>query len=102
MKADKLREVKDGHDGTWVAHPALVTIALDIFNQHMKEANQISKQRPDVRASEQALLAVSPLDVNLRQSELNHVLNTMQQRIVMDMQLQMAWLPQDTGHLCAP
>ena len=59
VKADKLREVRDGHDGTWVAHPALVTIALDIFNQHMKQANQISKQRPDVRASEQALLAVS-------------------------------------------
>ena len=59
VKADKLREVKDGHDGTWVAHPALVTIALDIFNQHMKTPNQISKQRPDVKASEQALLAVS-------------------------------------------
>ncbi len=59
VKADKLREVKDGHDGTWVAHPALVTIALDIFNEHMKTPNQISKQRPDVKASEQALLAVS-------------------------------------------
>ncbi|KAK9837206.1 hypothetical protein WJX84_001841 [Apatococcus fuscideae] len=57
VKADKLREVKDGHDGTWVAHPALVTIALEIFNEHMKQPNQISKQRPDVQASEQALLA---------------------------------------------
>jgi malate synthase len=38
---DKTREVTDGHDGTWVAHPALVPIALGIFNQHMKTANQI-------------------------------------------------------------
>ena len=91
MKADKLREVKDGHDGTWVAHPALVTIALDIFNQHMKEANQISKQRPDVRASEQALLAVSSLNLKGSQCELKHVANTMQQHV--NMELQSAWLP---------
>jgi malate synthase len=38
---DKTREVTDGHDGTWVAHPALVPIAMGIFNQHMPTANQI-------------------------------------------------------------
>eukprot|EP00520_Triparma_pacifica_P000934 CAMPEP_0118662076 /NCGR_PEP_ID=MMETSP0785-20121206/16626_1 /TAXON_ID=91992 /ORGANISM="Bolidomonas pacifica, Strain CCMP 1866" /LENGTH=554 /DNA_ID=CAMNT_0006555571 /DNA_START=8 /DNA_END=1672 /DNA_ORIENTATION=- len=42
VKADKLREVQAGHDGTWVAHPALVKIARDIFDQHMKSPNQIS------------------------------------------------------------
>ena len=41
VKADKLREVKAGHDGTWVAHPALAKIALDIFNEHMKGPNQV-------------------------------------------------------------
>lgn len=41
VKADKLREVKAGHDGTWVAHPALVKIALDIFNENMKGPNQV-------------------------------------------------------------
>jgi len=44
VKNDKLREVKDGHDGTWVAHPALVGIAKNIFDEHMPDANQISKQ----------------------------------------------------------
>jgi len=44
---DKLREVKDGHDGTWVAHPALVKIAMDIFDEHMPTPNQITRQRED-------------------------------------------------------
>ena len=44
VKADKLREVQDGHDGTWVAHPFLVEIAKDIFDEHMPTANQIDKQ----------------------------------------------------------
>jgi hypothetical protein len=32
VRADKLREVMDGHDGTWVAHPALLPIAMDVRN----------------------------------------------------------------------
>ena len=44
VRADKLREVKNGHDGTWVAHPGLVQIAMDVFNEHMPEANQVAKQ----------------------------------------------------------
>lgn len=48
VQADKLREVNDGHDGTWVAHPGLVPVALEIFNQYMPEANQIeTKKRED-------------------------------------------------------
>ena len=42
VRADKLREVKAGHDGTWVAHPALIKIAMDIFDEHMKGPNQVS------------------------------------------------------------
>ncbi|GKT84199.1 malate synthase [Colletotrichum tofieldiae] len=41
VRADKLREVKAGHDGTWVAHPALASIASEVFNEHMPTANQI-------------------------------------------------------------
>ncbi|WVR03111.1 malate synthase A [Kwoniella sp. DSM 27419] len=48
VRADKLREVTAGHDGTWVAHPALVKIALDIFNEHMKGPNQYHIRREDV------------------------------------------------------
>lgn len=44
VKADKEREVKNGHDGTWVAHPALVSIAKDIFDQHMPSPNQIDRK----------------------------------------------------------
>lgn len=42
VEADKLREVLAGHDGTWVAHPALVTVARKIFDQHMKTPNQVA------------------------------------------------------------
>lgn len=44
VKQDKLREVQDGHDGTWVAHPALVPLAKEVFDKYMPESNQISKQ----------------------------------------------------------
>lgn len=43
VKADKAREVKAGHDGTWVAHPALVPVAQEIFDLYMREPNQIRK-----------------------------------------------------------
>jgi len=45
--ADKLREVRAGHDGTWVAHPALASIASEVFNQHMPTPNQIYKRNED-------------------------------------------------------
>ena len=44
VRADKLREVQDGHDGTWVAHPGLVSVAKEIFNEYMPTPNQIHKQ----------------------------------------------------------
>ncbi len=47
--ADKLREVHDGHDGTWVAHPALVPVAKGIFDTHMTQPNQIANKREDVQ-----------------------------------------------------
>ncbi|WP_342429300.1 malate synthase A [Neobacillus sp. FSL H8-0543] len=41
VRADKEREARDGHDGTWVAHPGLVPVALEVFNREMPVANQI-------------------------------------------------------------
>lgn len=55
---DKLREVKNGHDGTWVAHPALVEVAMDVFNEFMPEKNQIDNKRKDVLITEQQLVEV--------------------------------------------
>jgi malate synthase len=58
VRADKEREAGDGHDGTWVAHPALVSIALEIFDKHLKGKNQLEKRREDVQVSAAQLLAV--------------------------------------------
>ena len=57
VRADKLREVMDGHDGTWVAHPALVPIARGIFDAHMPTPNQSHVAREDVSVTRDALLA---------------------------------------------
>ncbi|KAI0013786.1 malate synthase, glyoxysomal [Xylariaceae sp. FL0662B] len=56
VRADKLREVTAGHDGTWVAHPALAPIATEIFNKHMPTPNQLFVRREDVKISQNDLL----------------------------------------------
>jgi len=43
VRDDKLREVRAGHDGTWVAHPGLVPVAKEVFDTHMPSANQIGR-----------------------------------------------------------
>jgi malate synthase len=58
VRADKLREVRDGHDGTWVAHPGLVPVARAVFDAHMLGPHQIDRLREDVQVDAQALLAV--------------------------------------------
>jgi len=58
VRADKLREVTAGHDGTWVAHPGLVPIAKDVFDEHMPGPNQLGNLREDVRVSASDLLEV--------------------------------------------
>jgi malate synthase len=58
VRADKLREAGDGHDGTWVAHPGLVGIAKEIFDREMPQANQIARKRQDVHVGAADLLAV--------------------------------------------
>jgi len=56
VRADKEREAQDGHDGTWVAHPALVPIAKAVFDQYMPSPNQINVTREDVQVSAADLL----------------------------------------------
>lgn len=56
VRNDKLLEVKNGHDGTWVAHPALVNVAMEVFNLHMPDKNQIHNLREDVNVSASDLL----------------------------------------------
>ncbi|KAJ1720562.1 Malate synthase, glyoxysomal [Coemansia erecta] len=56
VRADKRREVLAGHDGTWVAHPALVTIALEEFNQNMPSPNQFFVRREEVQVQAADLL----------------------------------------------
>jgi malate synthase len=60
VRQDKLREVTDGCDGTWVAHPALVAIAKEVFDQHMPQPNQYDRQRPDVDVTAKDLLDFQP------------------------------------------
>ena len=49
VRADKLREAVAGHDGTWVAHPALIPVAREAFDAHMPGANQHEMLREDVQ-----------------------------------------------------
>src|SRR2546429_6361341 len=60
VRQDKLREVRQGHDGTWVAHPALVALAREVFDAHMPGPNQIEQQRDDVHVTARDLLATPP------------------------------------------
>jgi malate synthase len=58
VRADKLREVTLGHDGTWVAHPALIPIAMEVFDEHMPMPNQVNVLRETTIITQQDLLAV--------------------------------------------
>jgi len=60
VRADKIREVTDGCDGSWVAHPDLVEVAKAVFNQHMPTPNQIHQKRNDVSVAARDLLAFQP------------------------------------------
>ena len=58
VRADKEREARDGHDGTWVAHPGLVPLAREIFDEHMPGPNQL-----DVRLEDEDIGAADLLQV---------------------------------------
>ncbi|NPC94655.1 malate synthase A [Bacillus sp. WMMC1349] len=58
IREDKEREAKDGHDGTWIAHPGMIQTALDVFNEYMPTDNQIHRKREDVKIEGKDLLEV--------------------------------------------
>ncbi len=60
VRADKEREAGEGHDGTWVAHPALVATAREVFDARMAGSNQIGRLREDVHVTAADLLSMPP------------------------------------------
>lgn len=56
VRADKEREAGDGHDGTWVAHPGLIDLAMEIFDRHIEGRNQLKRLREDVSVSAEDLI----------------------------------------------
>ena len=90
VKNDKVTEAElAGHDGTWVAHPGLVSLARDIFNEHMPSSNQISKET-SYDISENDLL-VPPIG-KITQAGL-------EQNIDVGIQYVLAWI---SGNGCVP
>lgn len=63
VRADKEREAGDGHDGTWVAHPGLVPIAMEVFDRLMPTPNNLQRLREDVDVTASDLLAVPAGDI---------------------------------------
>ncbi|MEM1321498.1 MAG: malate synthase A [Bacteroidota bacterium] len=59
VRVDKQREVQNGHDGTWVAHPGLVKVAMEVFDEHMPTPNQIDRQLDQLDISRADLLTPS-------------------------------------------
>src|SRR3990170_5008342 len=91
VRQDKLREVTDGCDGTWVAHPGLVPVAKEVFDKHMPQPNQYGKQRPEVTASAKSLLDFQP-EKPITEGGLRN-------NISVGIQYLGAWLP---GNGCVP
>lgn len=63
VRADKEREAGDGHDGTWVAHPGLVPVAMEVFNRLMPGPNQIDRKLDDYNATADDLLQIPVGDI---------------------------------------
>ncbi len=90
VRADKERESRDGHDGTWVAHPGLVPIATEIFDANMPTPNQLTRLREDVQVTQGDLLRVP--DGTISEEGLRHNINV-------GVQYLEAWLG---GNGCVP
>ena len=90
VRADKEREAGDGHDGTWVAHPGLVPVAMEIFDKHMPKPNQLERLREDVEVSAADLL-------KMPQGEITEA--GLRSNISVGIQYMAAWLG---GNGCVP
>jgi malate synthase len=66
VRQDKRREVGDGFDGSWVAHPGLVATCREVFDQWLGfEPHQIVRRRDDVRVTAKDLLEVKTMSGGL-------------------------------------
>ena len=90
VRQDKLREVKAGHDGTWVAHPGLVGIAKEVFDEYMPGPNQIHVKREDVHVTPADLLHPHAGEITAE---------GLQQNVDVGIQYLEAWL---NGNGCVP
>jgi malate synthase len=90
VRADKEREAEDGHDGTWVAHPGLVSLAKEAFDVKMPEANQIARRRDDVQVTAKDLLKVPEGEITEQ---------GLCQNVDVGIQYMAAWL---SGNGCVP
>ena len=91
VREDKEREAGNGHDGTWVAHPGLIPIAMEIFDRHLGERpNQLDRLLEDVEVSAEDLIA--PCDGTITEAGLRGNLNVA-------MRYMAAWLG---GQGCVP
>ena len=73
VREDKLREAGDGFDGTWVAHPDLVPVALAVFDDVLGERpNQIGRQRDDVSVTAADLLDVAAMPGKVTEEGVRH------------------------------
>ncbi len=90
VRADKEREAGDGHDGTWVAHPALVPVAMEVFDRLMPGPNQVHRLREDVQVSAADLLRVP-------QGEITEA--GLRNNVSVALQYMAAWL---SGNGCVP
>jgi malate synthase len=90
VRADKERESRDGHDGTWVAHPGLVPLATEIFDANMPAPNQLGRLREDVKVGRDDLLRIP--DGTITEKGLRH-------NIDVGIQYLEAWLG---GNGCVP
>jgi len=66
VRKDKEREARDGHDGSWVSHPALVPVCAAVFDQYMPGANQIAHQLDDVQIGAADLLQVPGGEITIQ------------------------------------
>jgi malate synthase len=90
VRQDKLREVLAGHDGTWVAHPGLVAVALEVFDEHMPTPNQIHREMPPAGVTEERLLEPPPGEITEA---------GLRQNIDVGLQYMESWL---NGNGCVP
>ena len=71
VRQDKLREVRDGHDGTWVAHPGLIAVAQEVFDEWMPQPNQIDRLREEQQVSAADLLTACEGSITEQGARLN-------------------------------